>query len=286
MRWYKVKNMKKIIYIASLFVLMLSGVSMKAQSDVMSGYWDDVDFTDTTLVSSKAFSDKMVNYFYSFTDGDEHRFDSLSMAGLGALLEKSKANMRVYEYVLEFALNGYASMGRDAVVDYLLNYPQLAEGEITTEEGLRLDSITEPYQKVKVGAQAPDFMGTTIDGKSYCMFDSQASHIIVVFWSTDCEYCHEFLTQIRKHLDLKSDFELVTFALAENQEEVSRTVKKKRLPGYHFYDELRWDSKAFLDYHITSTPTVFVLDESKNIVCKPYDWQELKDWLKSNNISY
>jgi len=139
---------------------------------------------------------------------------------------------------------------------------------------------------VKVGAQAPDFKGTTFDGKTYCLYDSQASHIIVVFWSTDCEYCHEFLTEIRKHLDLKADFELVTFALADNNDDVTKEVKKMRLHGYHFYDELRWDSKAFLDYHITSTPTVFVLDENKTIVCKPYDWHELKDWLRLNNISY
>lgn len=274
--------MKKIIHITFLVVLMLSGVSMKAQADVMSGYWDDVDFSDTTLVTSKAFSDKMVSYFYSFTDGDERRFDSLSIAGLGVLLNKAKVNMSVYEHVLEFALNGYASMGRDAVTDYLLNYPQLAEGEITMEEGMRLDSISEPYQKVRVSAKAPDFEGVTIDGKSYCLYDSQASHTIVVFWSTDCGYCHDFLTQIRKHLDLKSDFELVTFALAEDKDDVVKTVKKMRLPGYHFYDELRWDSKSFLDYHITSTPTVFVLDENKTIVCKPYDWHELKDWLNKN----
>lgn len=278
--------MKKITHIAFLFVLLLSGVPMKAQTDVVSGYWDDVDFSDTTLVSSKAFSDRMINYFFSFTDGDEQRFDSLSMAGLGVLLDKAKVNMRVYEHVLKFALNGYASMGRDAVTDYLLNYPQLAEGEITMEEGLRLDSITEPYQKVKVGAKAPDFEGVTIDGKTYCLYDSKAPHTLVFFWSTDCEYCHDFLVQIRKHLDLKSDFELVTFALAEDKEDVVNSAKKMRLQGYHFYDDLRWDSKAFLDYHITSTPTVFVLDENKTIVCKPYDWLELKDWLKLNNISY
>jgi peroxiredoxin len=202
------------------------------------------------------------------------------------LLNKAKVNMSVYEHVLEFALNGYASMGREAVTDYLLNYPQLAEGEITMEEGLRLDSITEPYQKVRVGAKVPDFKGITIDGKAYCLYDSNAPHVIIVFWSTDCEYCHDFLVQIRKHLNLKSDFELVTFALAEDKDDVVKSAKKMRLPGYHFYDDLRWDSKAFLDYHITSTPTVFVLDENKTIVCKPYDWQELKDWLKSNNISY
>ena len=156
----------------------------------------------------------------------------------------------------------------------------LFEGEVSIDEGLRLDSITEPYQLVKVGAKAPNVTGVTIDGKYYDLYASSAESIIVVFWSTDCEYCHDFLVQIRKHLDLQTDFELVTFALAENEGEVKQAVKKMRLPGYHFYDELRWDNKAFLDYHITSTPTVFVLDENKTIVCKPYDWQDLKDWLK------
>lgn len=278
--------MKKIIHITLLTVFALLVIQTKAQDKMMLEYWEDMDFNDTTLVSSKAMSDKLVNFFFSFTDGDEQHFDSLSIAGLDVVLDKAKVNMQMYEYILEFALNGYSAMGRDRVTDYLLNYPQLAEGEITVGEGLRLDSITEPYQKVKVGALAPDYSAITIEGQPYHLYESRAKHIIIVFWSTDCEYCHEFLVQIRKHLDLKSDFELVTFALADNKDGVTKTVKKMRLPGYHFYDVLRWDSKAFLDYHITSTPTVFVLDGSKRIVCKPYDWQYLKEWFKLNNIKY
>ena len=274
--------MKKIIHIVALLVFAFSAFPSQAQNDAMSDYWKDTDFSDTTLISSKALSDQLIGFFFSFTDGDEQHFDSLSIAGLGFVLDKAKVNMRMYEYILEFALNGYSAMGRDKVTDYLLNYPQLAEGEIAMEEGLRLDSITEPYQKVKVGAKVPDFSGVAIDGKPYHLYDSKAKHIVVVFWSTDCEYCHDFLVQIRKNLDLRSDFELVTFALAEDKAEVTQTVKKMRLPGYHFYDDLRWEGKAFLDFHVTSTPTVFLVDAEKTIVCKPYDWFELKDWLKNN----
>ena len=274
--------MKKIIHIIILLVFVLSAFQLKAQNEALQQYWDGVDFSDTTLVSSQMMSDKLVAFFYSFTDGDEQRFDSLSIVGLGVLLDKAKVNMRMYEFILEFALNGYSSMGRDMVTDYLLNYPQLSEGEIGMEEGMRLDSITEQYQKVRVGAKAPDVVGVTINGLDYQLNDSKAEWIIVVFWSTDCEYCHDFMVQIRKHLNLKTDYELVTFALAENQAEVEDAVKKMKLPGYHFYDDLRWEGKAFLDYHITSTPTVFVLDENKTIVCKPYDWNELKEWLKKD----
>ena len=273
--------MKKLIHIVIVFLIAFSA---RAQNHTLEDYWKDVDFSDTALISSKTLSDKLVNYFYSFTDGNEQRFDSLSIAGLSVVLGKAKVNMKYYEYILEFALNGYTNMGRTQVVDYLLNYPMLFEGEISMKEGQRLDSITEPYQRVKVGAKAPDYSGVTIDDKSFHLYGSQAKYCIVLFWSTDCEYCHDFLVQIRKNLDLKSDFELVTFALAENQDDVERAVKKMRLPGFHFYDELRWEGKAFLDYHVSSTPTVFVLDKDKMIVCKPYDWKELKEWLILNNL--
>ena len=272
--------MKKIIHVVFLIVFVLVTLSTQAQNEAMSAYWDEVDFNDTTLIGSQAMDDKMVAFFYSFTDGDEQRFDSLSREGLGVLLGKAKTNMKMYEYVLGFALHGYSGLGREAVTDYLLNYPQLAEGEITMEQGMRLDSIAEPYQKVRVGAKAPNYTGVTIDGTPYSLYASRAQRTIVFFWSTDCEYCHDFLVQMRRHLDLKDDYELVTFALAEDQEEVTRAIRKMRLPGYHFYDALRWEGKAFLDYHITSTPTVFVLDENKEIIYKPYDWDDLKLWLK------
>ena len=274
--------MKKLVISIFFLSCLFSTFFANAQTEKMAEYWDDVNFSDTTLVSSQAFRDKLIGYLYQFTNADEILFDSLTIDGLDVVFEKAKANMWVYEFVLELALNGYTGMGRSMVTDYLLNYPQLAEGEITMKEGQRLDSITEPYQKVRVGAKAPDYSDVTMDGKPYRLYDSEAKNIIVFFWSTDCEYCHDFLVQIRKNLDLKSDFELVTFALADNEQEAKSALKKMRLPGYHFYDDSRWEGKAFMVYHVTSTPTVFVLDENKMIVCKPYDWEELKEWLKSN----
>lgn len=271
--------MRKLILI--ILAVLFSVATSHAQ--VARDYWDDVDFNDTTLISSNVLKDKVIGFLYKTACIDEAHFDSLSMVSLNLVFAKAKVNMRTYEYLLELMLNGYTNMGRDVVTDYLLNYPQLAEGEVTMSEGQRLDSITEPFQKVKVGAKSPEFSGVTIDGKPYQLYESQANRMIIVFWSTDCEYCHDFLNSIRRKLDLKSDYELVTFALAENVEEVQAQVKKMRLPGYHFYDDKRWDGKAFLDFHVSSTPTVFVLDADKTIVCKPYDWAELKDWIRNIN---
>jgi len=231
------------------------------------------EFQDPTLIPTNVLTTKIVNYLER-SSGD-------FVAGCDHILGLAKGDMNGYEFALLYLLKGFTAMGLSEVTDHLLNFPQLAEGEITEAEGLRLQQLTEPYQKVRVGAKAPNCHGVTIDGKPYDLYESKAERILVVFWSVDCEYCHDFLVQIRKHLDLQKDYELVTFALGEDEREVKRELKKLRLRGYHFFDEARWDGKAFLDYHIVSTPTVFLLDQEKTIVCKPYDWEELSLEVRS-----
>ena len=226
------------------------------------------DFEELDAIPTNVLTTKMVAYLEQSADD--------FVKGVDHILELAKLNIESYAFALQYLLKGFTALGLSEVTEHLLNFPQLAEGEITQEEGTWLESLVEPYQKVRVGAKAPDIEGVTIDGKPYRLYDSQAQRILVVFWSVDCEYCHDFLKQIRKRLDLKHDYELVTIALAENQKEVECEVRKLKIPGYHFFDEARWEGKAFLDYHVSSTPTAFLLDRDKMILAKPKEVEEVK----------
>lgn len=230
------------------------------------------DFQDPAMIPTNVLTTKMVHFLEMSSDDFIKASDHI--------LALAKVDVNSYAFALEYLLKGFSALGLSGVTDYLLNFPQLAEGEITQEEGAMLQRITEPYQMVKVGAKAPNVQGLTVDGKPYELYASDASQILIVFWSVDCEYCHDFLVQIRKHLDLRKDYELVTFALADHKEEVVKELKKLRLHGYHFYDDDRWEGKAFLDYHVVSTPTVFLLDREKTIVSKPYNWEEFKQIIE------
>ena len=126
------------------------------------------------------------------------------------------------------------------------------------------------------GDKAHDFEGVTVDGRPYHLYDSQAEWIIVCFWSVDCDHCHDFLKSLRRNVDLKNDYELVTFALADNARQVRRKARRMCLRGWHFFDEEGWDSQPFLDYDVTTTPTVILIDKDKNIVGEAYDWDEFE----------
>lgn len=127
--------------------------------------------------------------------------------------------------------------------------------------------------------KAPDFEGVTVDGRPYRLYDSQAERIIVCFWAVDCGYCHDFLKELRRQVDLKNDYELVTFALADRPRQVWRKLRRMRVAGWHFFDEAGWDSQPFLEYDVTSTPTIVLIDQDKSIVGIAYDWEEFKELL-------
>lgn len=126
------------------------------------------------------------------------------------------------------------------------------------------------------GDKALDFEGVTVNGESYRLYDSQAERILICFWAVDCDFCHDFLKTLRRNVDLKHDFELVTFALADNPRQVRRKARCLRIPGYHFFDPAGWDSAPFLDYDVNVTPTVILIDKEKNIIGEAYDWDEFK----------
>lgn len=147
---------------------------------------------------------------------------------------------------------------------------------------LTLASLTVRAQYLhQPGDKAPDFEGVTVDGTPYHLLESQAEKIIVCFWSVDCDYCHDFLRSFRRHRCRLKDYELVTFVLADDPDQVRKEVKKLRLKGLHFFDPAGWDSAPFLDYHVNITPTVVLIDHDKNIVGEAFDWEEFDNLIKS-----
>lgn len=146
---------------------------------------------------------------------------------------------------------------------------------------MMLAAQTAPAQYLhQPGDKAVDFEGVTVDGREYHLYESQAEWIVVCFWSVDCDYCHDFMKQLRRHRCRLKGYELVTFALADEPEQVRQEVKRMRLKGWHFYDPAGWDSEPFLQYDVNITPTIILIDKGKNVVGEAYDWDEFKELIR------
>jgi AhpC/TSA family. len=244
-------------------------------------FFRDVDFSDLSLINTNVLTTKMLDFLvlYQNMDAYSSNSDLAFVVALDKIFSLAKLNPKMYDFVMEYMLEGFSKLGLSDIVDYLLNYPQLYEGDITMEQYKVLDSITNPYQKVRVGVMAPNISGITIDSHAYNLYASSAPYTVVFFWSTECDFCHDFMRDLKLFLDKNTDIDLVTIALADKLKDVESHIRKMKISGYHFYDDLRWEGPMFKDYHVFSTPTIFILDTQKHIVSKPRDWKEFLNFF-------
>ncbi|OFY43706.1 MAG: hypothetical protein A2Z69_01625 [Bacteroidetes bacterium RBG_13_44_24] len=135
--------------------------------------------------------------------------------------------------------------------------------------------------------KVPPFQMTLHDGK---IFRAQnlplGKHIIIVYFSPECEECHEFTTEMLKHID---DFQSASIAMITYMplEKVKPYVTDNKLDKYsNIYTGTEGNSLFVAKYYkITQFPFVALYDKNGNLVnkytSKEANVDDLINWLKS-----
>ena len=72
---------------------------------------------------------------------------------------------------------------------------------------------------------------------------------------------------------------MVAVSVKGDLKKIKNYVKKYKVNSYYYYDGLEWNSPHVNDYAVTATPSFYVLDKNKNIICKPFDFEELVQFV-------
>ena len=82
-------------------------------------------------------------------------------------------------------------------------------------------------QNLQVGQAAPDFSATSLDGQAVNLKDLQGKVVVLTFWSTRCEICHNELPKMNQVVNRYKDKGVVFLALTmENAQKVQPYVQK------------------------------------------------------------
>jgi thiol-disulfide isomerase/thioredoxin len=127
-------------------------------------------------------------------------------------------------------------------------------------------------EKLKVtreeGKPAPDFIGTTLDGKKVRLSDFKGKVVYVDFWSTNCPPCVAELPYI-KRLQEKykgEDVVFLYFSFDHSAEVLKHFIKEKNFTGVHVNDPKEFASDAAIKYHINSIPRHIIVDKNGILV--------------------
>jgi peroxiredoxin len=123
---------------------------------------------------------------------------------------------------------------------------------ITTGNGT---PITAPV----VGARAPDFTASTLDGETITLDELRGQPVILNFWATWCGYCRYQMPFLQAASEEKEhEMEFVGINIRENIDKVRKVIDDD---GIDYTIALDGDGAIANSYNVRPIPATFFLDE-------------------------
>ena len=246
-------------------------------------YFDNIDFTDSRLLRTPFFKNKLETFFTKVLIQDP---DTL-IHYMDVVAEKSEPSEEVFQYVIRYFFNTFQNsniMGMDKVIVHLAdNYYLTDKVDWMEEENLK--KLREHVSKLRfnlIGNVAQDLKMETIHDEYASLHEVDAKYTLVYFWEPDCGHCKKVTPKIYELYQEFDNHEFEVFAVytQTDKEEWSEYIINH---GYEDWINV-WDPYNLTNfrffYNIYSTPTMYLLDENKKIIAKRISHETLRNILE------
>ncbi len=233
-------------------------------------FFDNIDFSDERLLRTPVLHNKLEQFF---TRTIIQSPDSIIPEAV-RIVEKSKVNDNVFQYVLVFLLNHYERshiMGLDEVfVELAERYYLSGEAFWVAEE--TINKLKERVERIKpnlLGVTAAEMKMRTPQGDYVSLHNTDAEYTILYFYEPACGHCKVVTPRLNKLYDLYGERGLEVFAvyIYGDVKEWTEYISENNLQWINVFDPQ--NETYFRHYYdIYSTPTIYILDPDKTIIAK------------------
>ena len=245
-------------------------------------YFDNVDFNDTMLIKSTFLTSKAVWYLSLFQNdaNSQEELEDFMLMGIDTIFKHAQVNQQVYEFLVDFLISGFQSIGFEKGLEHIANASTLDQFCENTERKLKLENKLELIKKLAIGQPAPDFTTTDIDGNVVILKDIKAKKTVLLFWASWCPHCDEIMPVINTYYGDKSNLEVIAISIDESKDDLLKSLKDTGYDWINVAELKGWNGEIINEYGIVATPSVFILDENKKIIGKPLGKEEIAGFLK------
>lgn len=243
----------------------------------------NLDYTDPRLYKSGLFKDAIESHFWLLENSGnplEQVFEEMKIS-IDAMMEKLVTNEKIFNEVTDYLFDLLERHSLFQASEYLA-LKVLNEGSCTINSDLA--NQLETYRAMKKGNIAPDIVFTKSNFISSTkivtkLSDVKSKYTVVVFGASWCPKCKEELPDIAKlYSKWKSKgVEVIFVALEEDRNDFINFAKG--FPFTSYSDNKKWNSKIVKDYYVFSTPTMFLLDNKREIVLRPNSVKQMDAWV-------
>lgn len=260
----------------------------EAMQYMRAHFFDNVDFSDTSLLYSNVFSGKVMQYL-SFYQNNRMTKDQLQVEFIKAvntIMDVTSVNHDVYNYVLDYLITGFESYGFEKVITYIADNISFEETCVNSERKAQLEKKVESLKKFSVGKKVPDFTATDLDGREITLSEMGSQYTLLVFWATWCPHCTSLIPELQQIYFPESNdkLEIVAVSLDDSREELEGFLAQGDYGWINISDFKKWNGDIVQKYDVYATPTMYLAFQDRTILAKPMTFGELKTELFERNI--
>ena len=241
---------------------------------------DNVNFNDTGLIYSDAFTNKTIEYltYYRNPQLPLELLEKEFMSAIDTILSKAKVNEIVYTQLVEYLLDGFKKFEFDNVINYIVE-SYVIKDDLCLDEKLTttLDRRIQQVRNFKIGSIVPNIILPDSSGNLIDLNKTYVDSILIVFYASWCPHCPKLLPKIYELYknQKKKKFEVMAVSIDTLRADWLKFIRTNNLNWINVSDLKGWDGPAVLDYYIYATPTMFLIDKQLKLIAKPSSIEEL-----------
>lgn len=140
------------------------------------------------------------------------------------------------------------------------------------------------YPVPVIGTKAMNIEGKDLQGKKIPLFSLNENYIVLFFYETSCHFCEAIFPEMKLNYPewKKKGLEVYSVPVNRDYDGWKILSKEQNFPWINVMDTLHLDSLKSA-YKISVSPTIFILDKSRNIVSSRLVRPDgINEWLEQN----
>lgn len=246
-----------------------------------------MDYTDARLYKSGLLRETLEAHFW-LIENSGRSLDSVyneMKVSIDHLIENLLADERMLNLITDYLFNLLEKRSLFEASEYLA-LKVLNETHCTIDNDLAAQ--LESYRAMKTGTIAPDFAfpddclapGYAPAAAPQKLSDIKSKYILMVFGASWCPACPDELFQIAGLYEKWKRHGLeVVFVSLDEEIQTFRNFAGI-FPFISMCDYRKWDSPVVKAYHVFATPTLYLLNDKREILLRPNSASHMDSWVE------